>query len=157
MLPISSYKRSVSRSIIHFPLISHIIRTMSNLDTSTEQPSFPTANKLKWWKPVVLILGVALILLMFIFSNELEFYWYHYRANRGDAEAQFNLALCYDEGKGVAIDQAEAVRWYRRAADQGDASAQHNLGVCYSQGTGVLRIMQRLSDGFVWLPIKEVL
>ena len=64
---------------------------MSNLDTSTEQPSFPTANKLKWWKPVVLILGVALILLMFIFSNELEFYWYHYRANRGDAEAQFNM------------------------------------------------------------------
>ena len=99
---------------------------MSNLDTSTEQPSFPTANKLKWWKPVVLILGVALILLMFIFSNELEFYWYHYRANRGDAEAQFNLALCYDEGKGVAIDQAEAVRWSRRAADQGDASAQHS-------------------------------
>jgi len=75
---------------------------MSNLDTSTEQPSFPTANKLKWWKPVVLILGVALILLMFIFSNELEFYWYHYRANRGDAEAQFNLALCYDEGKRCA-------------------------------------------------------
>lgn len=119
------------------PLISHIIRTMSNLHTSAEQPSSPTANKPRWWKPVALILGVALILLMFIFSSELQFYWYHYRANRGDAEAQFNLALCYDQGEGVALDQAEAVRWYRRAADQGHASAQYNLGVCYSQGTGV--------------------
>ena len=43
----------------------------------------------------------------------------------------------YDEGRGVAKDDAEAVKWYRKAAEQGYASAQHNLGVCYADGEGV--------------------
>ncbi|MFO7642063.1 MAG: serine/threonine-protein kinase, partial [Candidatus Competibacteraceae bacterium] len=39
--------------------------------------------------------------------------------------------------RGVAQDDAEAVRWYRRAAEQGDAEAQANLGWMYLQGRGV--------------------
>ena len=44
----------------------------------------------------------------------------------------------YDTGRGVAQDDAEAVKWYRLAAAQGDADAQTNLGVMYSNGQGVL-------------------
>jgi TPR repeat protein len=40
-------------------------------------------------------------------------------------------------GKGVAEDDAEAVKWYRLAADQGDADDQYNLGVMYDNGDGV--------------------
>ena len=32
----------------------------------------------------------------------------------------------YDNGEGVAKDDAEAAKWYRRAAEQGDARHQHH-------------------------------
>jgi TPR repeat protein len=47
----------------------------------------------------------------------------------------------YDEGKGVLLDDKEAVKWYRKAADQGHASAQYNLGLMYAYGEGVLKSM----------------
>ena len=58
-------------------------------------------------------------------------------AEQGDAEAQFNLGVRYDNGRGVRQDDSEAVRWYRLAADQGHAVAQFNLGVMYANGRGV--------------------
>ena len=60
-------------------------------------------------------------------------------AEQGDADAQFNLGLCYTDGLGVAKDEKEAVRWYRQAAEQGDAKAQFNLGYCYAKGSGVTK------------------
>ncbi len=50
------------------------------------------------------------------------------KAEAGDAESQVDLGLRYEQGKGVAKDQAEAARWYRKAADQNLTKAQHNLG-----------------------------
>lgn len=58
-------------------------------------------------------------------------------ANQGNASAQFNLGVMYDNGQGVPQDYAEAVKWYRKAAAQGDAQAQNNLGVRYDNGQGV--------------------
>jgi hypothetical protein len=54
-------------------------------------------------------------------------------ADQGDARAQTKLGIMYDHGKGVAQDDAEAVKWYRRAADQGDALAQTILGAILSE------------------------
>ena len=45
------------------------------------------------------------------------------KAEQGDAVAQFNLGVKYDNGQGVPQDYAEAVKWYRKAAEQGDAGA----------------------------------
>jgi len=45
----------------------------------------------------------------------------------------------YDNGEGVAKDEAEAVKWYRKAADQGFANAQFNLGYMYANGRGVVK------------------
>ncbi len=45
-------------------------------------------------------------------------------AEQGNASAQYNLALMYDNGKGVLKDYKEAVKWYRKAAEQG--TLQHN-------------------------------
>ena len=61
----------------------------------------------------------------------------HKQAEKGDAEAQFNLGLLYDRGQGVPKDKREALRWYRLAAMQGDAFAQNALGDNYWEGTGV--------------------
>jgi len=58
-------------------------------------------------------------------------------AEQGDASAQYNLGLMYDNGTGVPQDYAEAARLYRLAADQGHTSAQYNLGLMYTKGTGV--------------------
>ena len=57
-------------------------------------------------------------------------------AEKGDAEAQFNLGYMYYNGRGVPQDYAEALKWYRKAADQGDANAQCNLGNMYFWGDG---------------------
>ena len=58
-------------------------------------------------------------------------------AERGDASAQFKLALRYEVGKGVPQDHAEVVKWLRRAADQDFVKAQYNLGCMYDSGQGV--------------------
>ena len=43
----------------------------------------------------------------------------------------------YQEGRGVAKDEPEAVWWFRKAADQGHIAAQVNLGEMYRHGRGV--------------------
>lgn len=40
-------------------------------------------------------------------------------ADQGSASAQFNVALMYQNGRGVAQNDVEAVRWYRRAQSWG--------------------------------------
>jgi TPR repeat protein len=61
------------------------------------------------------------------------------KAEKGDAEAQYNLGVYYDNGQGVAKDEIEAVNWYRKAAEQNNVSAQYNLGVSYAFGQGVAK------------------
>ena len=58
-------------------------------------------------------------------------------AEQGDANAQYNLGMMYNNGTGVEQDFKEAVKWYRKAAEQGDAEAQSNLGLKYDNGEGV--------------------
>ena len=63
------------------------------------------------------------------------------KAEKGDAEAQCNLAQCYDGGISVGItnDFHEAVKWYRKAADQGHVDAQYNLGIYHAIGIGIAK------------------
>ena len=65
--------------------------------------------------------------------------WEEWRplAEQGNVDAQFNLGLMYEKGRGVPQDYAEAVKWYHLAAAQGDADAQVNLGAKYNYGLGV--------------------
>ena len=58
-------------------------------------------------------------------------------AKKGDIDAQYNLGLMYDNGRGVKQDYKKAFEWYEKAANQGYASAQNNLGVMYGNGYGV--------------------
>jgi TPR repeat protein len=53
--------------------------------------------------------------------------------------AMYILGRMYDQGRGVARDDKEAVRYYQLSADQGNAKAQNNLGFMYEQGHGVDR------------------
>jgi hypothetical protein len=58
-------------------------------------------------------------------------------ADRGLPEGMILVAGCYEDGKGVAKDQAEAVKLYRKAAEQGNSAAQRSLGCCYVHAEGV--------------------
>jgi uncharacterized protein len=60
-------------------------------------------------------------------------------AETGDAQAQFELGRAYEDGKGVAQDDAHAVQWFRKSAEQGNAQAQNSLGVMFALGRGVPR------------------
>jgi TPR repeat protein len=60
-------------------------------------------------------------------------------AELGDAEAQYNLGVMYDEGAGIERDLARAAEWYRKAAEQGFVDAQINLGMMYYHGQGFAR------------------
>jgi hypothetical protein len=58
-------------------------------------------------------------------------------AELGDAEAQYNLGVMFDEGASVDQDLGKAAAWYRKAAEQGFMDAQANLGMMYYRGEGV--------------------
>jgi uncharacterized protein len=60
-------------------------------------------------------------------------------AEQGAADAQYNLGVMYDKGRGVPQNNKDAVKWYRLAAEQGNANAQFNLGNMYYNGQGVLQ------------------
>jgi hypothetical protein len=69
-------------------------------------------------------------------------------ATRGNAKAQYNLAVMYDKGQSVPQDFKEAAKWYRLAADQGYVPAQYNLGVMYEKGESVPRDYKEAAKWF---------
>jgi hypothetical protein len=62
---------------------------------------------------------------------------YSAAAKEGNADAQFNLGICYRRGEGVEKNEVEAFRWFQLAAEQGGAVAQCNIGSSYYLGEGV--------------------
>ena len=58
-------------------------------------------------------------------------------AEQSDAEAQYNLGVRYENGRGVRKNQQKAFWWWRVAAEHGHPQAQYNLGLMYSNGEGV--------------------
>jgi len=61
-------------------------------------------------------------------------FWYQKAAEKGVAEAQFNLAhlLVTQE-----LSATTAAEWMRKAADQGMVDAEYLMGVIYAEGLGV--------------------
>lgn len=58
-------------------------------------------------------------------------------AGKGDARAEYFLAIHYAKGDGVPSDYTIAARYMRQAAEQGLAYAQNDLGAYYAKGLGV--------------------
>jgi cell division septation protein DedD len=54
-------------------------------------------------------------------------------ADKGDADAQFNLGQAYKLGRGVPQDLVQAENWYKKAADQGHLQASDNYGLVLFQ------------------------
>jgi TPR repeat protein len=58
-------------------------------------------------------------------------------ADKGQAEAQYDLGLLYAKGLGVQRDLQVSQQWYEAAALQGNAQAEYSLGQMYAQGWGI--------------------
>ena len=69
-------------------------------------------------------------------------------AKEGHPDSQFNVALMYEQGIGVAKDETEAVVWYGKSAAQGNAAAQFNLGVLYENGRGTKIDYERANEWY---------
>ncbi len=70
-------------------------------------------------------------------------------AEKGDADAQFNLGQAYRLGRGVPINLAAAQSWFERAADKGHIDAETTLGLLLFQNgnhIGGLRWLKAASD-----------
>ena len=68
-------------------------------------------------------------------------------ADRGDADAQWQMGVRYHNGEGVPRDDAQAMQWFLRAAEQGHVIAQATLGAYYWAGRGV---PQDLFQAYLW-------
>jgi TPR repeat protein/tRNA A-37 threonylcarbamoyl transferase component Bud32 len=59
------------------------------------------------------------------------------KAEKGDADAQYELGRCYEEGNGVPKDARTAALWYKRASQQNHPEATLAFACCYRDGIGV--------------------
>jgi hypothetical protein len=71
-------------------------------------------------------------------------------ANRGDADAQWQMAVRYHDGEGVPQSDTQAMLWFQLAAEQGNVAAQSALGSYYWAGRGV---PEDLSKAYMWSAI----
>ncbi len=68
-------------------------------------------------------------------------------ASRGAPDAQFNVGVLYLEGKGLPLDQDQAIFWFTKAAKQGHPEAQYNLGHLLLEQTGDV---DKIREGIDW-------
>ena len=76
--------------------------------------------------------------------------WYRQAAEKGHAEAQFNLGRLYATGKGVKHDEEQSANWERASASQGYAPGQARLGTRYATGSGLDQDDRR---AYFWLTL----
>lgn len=69
-------------------------------------------------------------------------------AQRGHAEAQYNLGWLYANGNGMKVDMKKAFYWWEAAAAQGHADAQFALGLAYTTGESVKRDLGQAAKWF---------
>lgn len=62
---------------------------------------------------------------------------YQTKADAGDAEAQYQLGICYAQGKGVEKNLAQSARYWLLAGKQQHAYALIYLGKLFEKGVGV--------------------
>lgn len=70
------------------------------------------------------------------------------RAEQGDAEAQYDLALNYEQGCDVDQNNQKAVEWYMKSAGNGCVMAQRRLASCYK--AGILGLEQDYEKFMYW-------
>jgi TPR repeat protein len=69
-------------------------------------------------------------------------------ANNGDEQAQYLLAVAYNEGEGLVADENMAMHWFRKSAKRGFARSQYAYGEELFWGVGT---SPNKADAITWL------
>ena len=92
--------------------------------------------QVKMYKQLVLILILAVTFsgAKVVLADAGQFKLDMIMAKRGDAGAQFSVAIAFEDGVGTSKDERQAFDWYSKAAKQGHDGAQYKVGTFYEQG-----------------------
>ena len=81
--------------------------------------------------------------------------WWRRAAKRGSRQAQYELALCFRDGRGIEVNLAKALYWMRQAAEAGLPEAQLELGVLLVQdlpvGGNKSSTLEHDNESFYWI------
>lgn len=69
--------------------------------------------------------------------NKMAFSIWESRVAAGDADAMYELGVCYRRGEGVTQNDEKAVSLYQKAFEKGHVMAANNLAIMYINGLGV--------------------
>ena len=70
-------------------------------------------------------------------SYQDAFHWLSKAAEQGSADAEYFIAMMYDNGEGLEKSPEEAVRWYLKSSEHGQRAAQATIGKKYLGGVDV--------------------
>lgn len=73
-------------------------------------------------------------------------------AEKGNPEAQVNIAFMYYCGLHLPKDHQEAAKWYLKSAKQNNVNAQFSLGTLYENAEGVAR---NYEEAWFWYSLAE--
>ena len=91
----------------------------------------------KKFQKVVALLTVVVVICGAVLAGTDTFEETLEKAQKGDAQAQFDIGNMYYEGEGVSQDYSEAFKWCSKAAKQGHAKAQNYVGLMYLNAQSV--------------------
>jgi TPR repeat protein len=70
-------------------------------------------------------------------------------AEKGNPDAQHRCAIMFQNGLGVAVNEAKALEYMTAAAEQGHGVAQHGLGFMYMEGECVEKDAEKALEWFL--------
>ena len=79
------------------------------------------------------------------------------KAEKGNANSQYEIGRMLLSGKGTNIDASQSINWLQKAADQGHKKAATRLGIIYYKGDGVPSNPERAFELFKRVASTEVL
>ena len=83
---------------------------------------------------LIVVLAATVFGSRFAIADTSQFKLDQIMAKRGDAMAQFSVAIAYEDGVGTTKDLKQAFDWYSKAAKQGHEGAQYKMGTFYDKG-----------------------
>lgn len=83
---------------------------------------------------LLFMFGLTLLGTRVVIADTSQFKLDQIMAERGDAMAQFSVAIAYEDGVGAKKDLKQAFDWYSKAARQGHEGAQYKVGTFYEKG-----------------------
>lgn len=128
------------------PTAQYLLGQMYQLGKVGGQPDYAATKK--WYTAAQSVYPQASVALGFVeetidndYANAAK--EYSKAADSGDATAQYNLGLIYENGKGVEVDRQKAKSLYLQAAEQGYGKAMSQLAGLYFKGIGGIRDEQQ--------------